>query len=137
MTSDFLYCRSNSIGATGKYCWTFEIRGKLQFQGSSRQFSGIFVRRHHERAQVVIISFVCQNFHLILQFLNIRDAAMVKMREVTANRTPSQIKKLRVSLFDVPITLQHINLAIENCKPSVSQSSLKGYEDWIATFGSS
>eukprot|EP00758_Cryptobia_borreli_P008052 Tbor_TRINITY_DN5354_c0_g3::TRINITY_DN5354_c0_g3_i2::g.4610::m.4610/K07767/KATNA1; katanin p60 ATPase-containing subunit A1 len=68
-----------------------------------------------------------------------RDAAMMPMRRLIANKSPQQITEMRnrgeMSVVP-PITMADFRAALDKVNPTVSQDQLKDYEDWTKEFGS-
>lgn len=67
-----------------------------------------------------------------------RDAAMMPMRRVIADKSPQQIAEMkeRGMLASAPVTSADFDVAISKIQPSVGQNELKRYVSWFAEFGS-
>lgn len=75
-----------------------------------------------------------------------RDAAMMPMRKLLLNVHPQDIALLRQShagnAGGILGAMNLVNMsdfmqAIENTKPSVNSNTIKRYDEWMATYGSS
>lgn len=68
-----------------------------------------------------------------------RDAAMGPMRECLQNVTSDDLEARRRALDnrpDLTIRMQHFEMSIQKTMPSVSQSAVKRYQEWMEEFGS-
>ncbi|XP_014258736.1 katanin p60 ATPase-containing subunit A1 isoform X2 [Cimex lectularius] len=65
-----------------------------------------------------------------------RDAAMMSMRRKIMGRSPEEIKKLKKSEVDLPVTVADFKEAIAKCRKSVSTKDVERYKSWIEEFGS-
>ncbi|XKL62841.1 hypothetical protein PGB90_002674 [Kerria lacca] len=65
-----------------------------------------------------------------------RDAAMMCMRRKIRGQTPLQIKQIKKSDIDLPVTTEDFIDAITRCKKSVSSIDVNRYQAWIEEFGS-
>lgn len=65
-----------------------------------------------------------------------RDAAMMCMRRKIQGQTPLQIKQIRKSLIDLPVTMEDFLDAISRCKKSVTSQDVARYQTWMGEFGS-
>lgn len=68
-----------------------------------------------------------------------RDAAMGPMRECLQKVTSYNLEARRRALDNKPdltIRMQHFEMSIEKTMPSVSQATVKRYQEWMEEFGS-
>uniref|UniRef100_A0A1B6CIC8 Katanin p60 ATPase-containing subunit A1 n=1 Tax=Clastoptera arizonana TaxID=38151 RepID=A0A1B6CIC8_9HEMI len=65
-----------------------------------------------------------------------RDAAMMCMRRKINGRSPAEIKKMKKSDVDMPVTEVDFLEAISKCKKSVSSNDITRYQAWVEEFGS-
>ncbi|XP_046669939.1 katanin p60 ATPase-containing subunit A-like 1 isoform X2 [Homalodisca vitripennis] len=65
-----------------------------------------------------------------------RDAAMMCMRRKISGRSPAEIKKMKKSDVDLPVTSRDFAEAVEKCKKSVSVSDVARYQNWVEEYGS-
>lgn len=68
-----------------------------------------------------------------------RDAAMGPMRECLKNVTSDNLEGRRRALDskpDLTIRQQHFEMSIQKTMPSVSQVTVKRYQEWMEEFGS-
>ncbi|ESL09619.1 katanin [Trypanosoma rangeli SC58] len=70
--------------------------------------------------------------------LLVRDAAMMPMRKLIADRTPAEIAAMKEGgrMVLPPVTMQDFEEAVKKIQPSVSQQSLKDFERWAEELGS-
>ncbi|RNF14787.1 putative katanin [Trypanosoma conorhini] len=70
--------------------------------------------------------------------LLVRDAAMMPMRKLIADRTPAEIAAMKAGgkMVLPPVTMQDFEEAVKKIQPSVSQQSLKDFERWAEELGS-
>jgi katanin p60 ATPase-containing subunit A1 len=68
-----------------------------------------------------------------------REAAMMPLRECIKNKQRTvagfEMSDLTKSELDLSIRLEHFQTAIKKTSPSVSQSNLQQYKEWIDKFG--
>ncbi|XP_039288932.1 katanin p60 ATPase-containing subunit A1 isoform X2 [Nilaparvata lugens] len=64
-----------------------------------------------------------------------RDAAMMCMRRKINGRTPAEIKKMKRSDVDLPVTALDFEEAMAKCKKSVSSNDVVRYQAWMEEFG--
>lgn len=64
-----------------------------------------------------------------------RDAAMMCMRRKINGRSPAEIKKMKKSDVDLPVTSADFEEALSKCKKSVSDSDEAKYQNWIDEYG--
>lgn len=63
------------------------------------------------------------------------DAAMMCMRRKISGCTPAEIKKMKKSDIDLPVTAQDFEEALAKCKKSVSINDVSRYQSWMEEFG--
>lgn len=70
--------------------------------------------------------------------LLVRDAAMMPMRRLVADKTPTEIAALKETgkMVLSPVTMNDFQEALRKIQPSVTQSSLKEFENWAEELGS-
>ncbi|KEG15535.1 katanin [Trypanosoma grayi] len=70
--------------------------------------------------------------------LLVRDAAMMPMRRLFADRTPAEIAAMKADgkMVLSAVTMQDFEEAVKKVQPSVSQSSIKEFERWADELGS-
>lgn len=61
---------------------------------------------------------------------------MMCMRRKISGRSPAEIKKMKKSDVDLPVTARDFNDAVEKCKKSVSINDVTRYQNWIDEYGS-
>lgn len=61
---------------------------------------------------------------------------MMCMRRKIQGQTPLQIKQIRKSLIDLPVTMEDFLDAISRCKKSVTSQDVARYQTWMGEFGS-
>lgn len=66
-----------------------------------------------------------------------RDAAMMTMRRKIAGKSPDQIRKLKRSELDAPVTNADLNAAIEKTRRTVSHNDVERYKTWMQMHGCS
>ena len=66
-----------------------------------------------------------------------REAALMPMRVLIANKQPSEIRALKDSgALDQAITMQHLCEAVARTQPTADTKSLARYQEWMERFGS-
>ena len=66
-----------------------------------------------------------------------REAALMPMRVLIANKQPSEIRALKDSgALDQAITMQHLCEAVARTQPTADTKSLGRYQEWMDQFGS-
>ncbi|XP_073984856.1 katanin p60 ATPase-containing subunit A-like 1 isoform X2 [Rhodnius prolixus] len=65
-----------------------------------------------------------------------RDAAMMSVRKKIMGRSPEEIKKLKKSEVDLPVTGADFKEALTKCRASVSAKDVTRYKTWVEEFGS-
>ncbi|CBH15036.1 katanin, putative [Trypanosoma equiperdum] len=70
--------------------------------------------------------------------LVVRDAAMMPMRRLIADRSPAEIAAMKEGgkMIVSPVTMNDFEDALKKIQPSVSQSSIKQFEKWAEELGS-
>lgn len=66
-----------------------------------------------------------------------RDAAMMTMRRKIAGKSPDQIRKLKRSELDAPVSKEDMNQSIEKTRRTVSQADVARYNTWMQKHGCS
>ncbi|XP_046963122.1 katanin p60 ATPase-containing subunit A1-like isoform X2 [Vanessa cardui] len=66
-----------------------------------------------------------------------RDAAMMTMRRKIAGKSPDQIRRLKRSELDAPVSKEDISAAIEKTRRTVTQADVARYTAWIQKHGCS
>ncbi|CAH0725377.1 unnamed protein product, partial [Brenthis ino] len=66
-----------------------------------------------------------------------RDAAMMTMRRKIAGKSPDQIRRLKRSELDAPVSKQDMHTAIEKTRRTVTQADVARYTAWIQKHGCS
>ncbi|XP_068631226.1 katanin p60 ATPase-containing subunit A1-like [Battus philenor] len=66
-----------------------------------------------------------------------RDAAMMTMRRKIAGKTPDQIRRLKQSELEAPVSKEDLNAAVEKTRRTVSSSDVERYTSWIQRHGCS
>ncbi|XP_050343350.1 katanin p60 ATPase-containing subunit A1-like isoform X2 [Nymphalis io] len=66
-----------------------------------------------------------------------RDAAMMTMRRKIAGKSPDQIRRLKRSELDAPVSKEDISAAIEKTRRTVTQADVARYTTWIQKHGCS
>lgn len=61
---------------------------------------------------------------------------MMCMRRKISGRSPAEIKKMKKSDVDLPVTGSDFMEAIARCKKSVSLNDVSRYQAWVEEFGS-
>ena len=75
-------------------------------------------------------------FQFKINFIFVRDAAMMSLRRKIAGKSTEEIRQLTKEDLEEPITSQDFHDAIKRCKTSVSSSDINAYETWMKEFGS-
>ncbi|KAL1138463.1 hypothetical protein AAG570_008526 [Ranatra chinensis] len=65
-----------------------------------------------------------------------RDAAMMSMRRKIMGCSPDEIRKIKKSEVDLPVTAEDFKDALARCKKSVNSKDIARYQSWIEEFGS-
>ena len=65
-----------------------------------------------------------------------RDAAMMSMRRMIKGKTPDEIKEMKRSDLEKPVTLTDFEEAMVRCQRSVGSMDVSKYERWIKEYGS-
>ena len=65
-----------------------------------------------------------------------RDAAMMSMRKVIKDKSPSEIKMLSKDDLEKPVTLDDFKAALERSCRTVKPEDTVKHHDWIKSFGS-
>ena len=65
-----------------------------------------------------------------------RDAALMSMRKVIKDKSPSQIKMLSKIDLEAPVTLEDFTAALERTCRTVKSEDAKKHEEWIKQHGS-
>ncbi|XP_075971871.1 katanin p60 ATPase-containing subunit A-like 1 isoform X2 [Anticarsia gemmatalis] len=66
-----------------------------------------------------------------------RDAAMMTMRRKIAGKSPDQIRKLKRSELDAPVSVSDLNSAIEKTRRTVTETDVERYNNWMQKHGCS
>ncbi|XP_039749665.1 katanin p60 ATPase-containing subunit A1-like isoform X1 [Pararge aegeria] len=66
-----------------------------------------------------------------------RDASMMTMRRKIAGKSPDQIRRLKRSELEAPVSKDDLNSAIEKTRRTVSQADVARYNSWIQKHGCS
>ncbi|XP_035438294.2 katanin p60 ATPase-containing subunit A1 isoform X3 [Spodoptera frugiperda] len=66
-----------------------------------------------------------------------RDAAMMTMRRKIAGKSPEEIRQLKRSELDAPVSSEDLNIAIEKTRRTVSDADVSRYNTWMAKHGCS
>lgn len=62
---------------------------------------------------------------------------MMTMRRKIAGKTPEQIRQLKRSELEAPVTKDDLEAAAEKTRRTVSSADVARYADWIQRHGSS
>ena len=65
-----------------------------------------------------------------------RDASMMPLRRLAADKSPSEIQKLKEQLSSTSLTIDDFEMALANTKASVPADSVGRYESWESQFAS-
>lgn len=65
-----------------------------------------------------------------------RDASMMPLRRLAADKSPSEIQKLKEQLSSTSLTIDDFEMALANTKASVPADSVGHYESWESQFAS-
>lgn len=66
-----------------------------------------------------------------------RDAAMMTMRRKIAGKSPEEIRQLKRSELDAPVSSEDLTIAIEKTRRTVSDADVSRYNTWMAKHGCS
>ncbi|CAH2070926.1 unnamed protein product, partial [Iphiclides podalirius] len=66
-----------------------------------------------------------------------RDAAMMTMRRKIAGKSPDQIRRLKQSELEAPVSKEDLSAAVEKTRRTVSTSDVARYTSWIQRHGCS
>ncbi|CAG5041337.1 unnamed protein product [Parnassius apollo] len=66
-----------------------------------------------------------------------RDAAMMTMRRKIAGKSPDQIRRLKQSELEAPVSKEDLNAAVEKTRRTVSPTDVARYTSWIQRHGCS
>lgn len=61
---------------------------------------------------------------------------MMCMRRKISGRSPAEIKKMKKSELDLPVTFEDFVEALDKCKRSVSANDVVHFQNWVDEFGS-
>lgn len=61
---------------------------------------------------------------------------MMSVRKKIMGRSPEEIKKLKKSEVDLPVTGADFKEALTKCRASVSAKDVTRYKTWVEEFGS-
>lgn len=66
-----------------------------------------------------------------------RDASMMTMRRKIAGKTPEEIRRLKRSELEAPVTNNDLLVAMEKTRRTVTTSDVERYTCWMEKHGSS
>ncbi|XP_047022209.1 katanin p60 ATPase-containing subunit A1-like [Helicoverpa zea] len=66
-----------------------------------------------------------------------RDAAMMTMRRKIAGKSPDEIRQLKRSELEAPVSAEDLSIAIEKTRRTVSDADVSRYNSWMSKHGCS
>ncbi|VVC98828.1 unnamed protein product, partial [Leptidea sinapis] len=66
-----------------------------------------------------------------------RDAAMMTMRRKISGKSPEQIRRLKRSELEAPVSMLDLESAADKTKRTVTQADVTRYNTWIQKYGCS